>query len=43
VSDSVYRLASDYVTIKKYFQVRLKGIQKPVSLHVVEEFRDKAS
>lgn len=42
VSDSVYRLASDYVTIKKYFQVRLKGIQKPVSLHVVEGFRDKA-
>jgi len=42
VSDSVHRLASDYVTIKRYFQVRLKGIQKPVSLHVVEGFRDKA-
>ncbi len=41
VSDSVYRLASDHVTIKKAFNVELKGIQEPVSLHVVEGVREK--
>jgi class 3 adenylate cyclase len=40
VSDSVYRLASDHLAIKKVFQVELKGIQEPISLHVVEGVRD---
>jgi class 3 adenylate cyclase len=42
VSDTVYRLVSDHVTIKKFFQVELKGIQEPVFLHVVEGVRGEA-
>jgi len=38
ISDSVFGFASDHLTIKKFFQVELKGIQEPVSLHVVERF-----
>lgn len=40
ISDSVYELISDQLTIKKSFQVSLKGIREPVSLHVVKGFRD---
>ena len=42
ISDSVYGIASDHLTIKKLFRVRLKGIQEPVSLYVVEGFLYKA-
>jgi adenylate cyclase len=43
ISDSVYGLASAHLTIKKFFEERLKGIHEPVSLYVVEGFQDKTS
>jgi adenylate cyclase len=37
VSEALYRLVQPHVVIKRQFQTRLKGIQEPATLYVVEK------
>ncbi len=43
ISEAVYRLVQPDLTLKRQFQVRLKGIQEPVNLYVVDRLAPSSS
>lgn len=43
ISEAVYRLVQPDLTLKRQFQARLKGIQEPVNLYVVDRLAPSSS
>jgi adenylate cyclase len=42
VSEAVYRQVQEEVVVKREFHPRLKGIQEPITLYMVEGLADRS-